>query len=70
MVAVEGQRVENSCLEEETQQKQREEVTSQVEEAASQVAEVAYPLAIAKGMEEGLLEVVLQEEGRQLVALT
>lgn len=67
---VEGQQVEKSCLEEETQQKQQEGVTSQVEGVARQGAEGAYQLAIAKGMEEGLQEVALQEEGLHVVALT
>lgn len=69
-MAVEEQQVDKSCLEEETQQKQLEEVTSQVEEATCRGVEVAYQLATAMGMKEGLLEVVLQEEGLQVVALT
>lgn len=65
-----GQQVENLWLEEETQRKQQVEVTSQAEEAASQVVKEASQVVIAKGMEGGLVEGVLQEEGPQVVAST
>jgi hypothetical protein len=71
MVAVEeAQQVENVWLEEETQRKQKEEVTSQVEEMASHVVKEASQMVIAKGMVGGLVEGVLQEAGQQVAAST
>ena len=62
--------MKNLWLEEEIQRRQREEVTSQAEEAAYQAVKEAYQAVIAKGMEEYLVEGVLQEEGPQVEAST
>ncbi len=69
MVAVEGRQVNNLWLEE-TQRKQREEVTSQAGEAVGHAVKVVYQAVIAKGMEGCLVEGVLQEEGPQVEAST
>ena len=62
--------MKNLWLEEEIQGMQREEVTSQAEEAAYQAVKEAYQAVIAKGMEECLVEGVLQEEEPQVEAST